>query len=152
MSGFKFDPTNTKLNYNFLLTNIKYKFSIKEKPAWHLNELYSFYLDKKFSDLNTRLEKFYSGNVFFLLEEDCKLVLNCFRKLILIRNFIRKKMFYIDCNSLELSNETDLSYNTINLQDDNILNTKLVYEFLNIENNLKINIEYYNQHNDHLYV
>tara|TARA_B100000401_G_C52806068_1_gene721189 strand:- start:543 stop:1748 length:1206 start_codon:yes stop_codon:yes gene_type:complete len=121
MSGFKFGPSNTKLKYNFLLSNIKYKFSIKEKPAWYLNELYSFYLDKNFSELNTRLEKFYSGNVFFLLEEDCKLVLNCFRKLLLIRNFIRKKMFYIDCNSLELSNETDLSYNTINLQDDNIL-------------------------------
>lgn len=121
MSGFKFNPSNNKLNYNFLLTNIKYKFSIKEKAAWHLNEMYSFYLDKNFHELNIKLEKFYSGNVFFLLEEDCKLVLNCFRKLLLLRNFIMKKLFYINCNSLELSNETDLGYNKINLNDDDIL-------------------------------
>lgn len=121
MSGFNFCPYNTKINYNFLLNNITYKFSIKEKAAWHLNDLYTLYLSKNFSELNVKLNKFYSGSVFFLLEEDCKFILNCYRKLLLIRNFIRKKLFYIDCTSLELSNETDLSYNIINLTDNNIL-------------------------------
>ena len=39
-----------------------------------------------------------------------------------------------------------------NLKDENEFNTKLIYEFLNIENNYDIYIEHYNQHNDHLYV
>lgn len=121
MSGFRFDPPNTKINYNFLLSNLKYKFNIKDKAAWYLDELYTLYLNKNFDSLNKKLQKFYEGNVLFLLEDDRKLALDCFRKLILIRNFIRKKLFYIHCDSLELSNETDLSYNTINLKDSDIL-------------------------------
>lgn len=39
-----------------------------------------------------------------------------------------------------------------NLQDNNLLNTKLVYEFMNIENNDDIYIEHYNQHNDNLFL
>ena len=111
MSGFRFDPPNTKINYNFLLSNLKYKFNIKNKAAWHLDDMYTLYLNKNFDGLNKKLQKFYEGNVFFLLEEDCKLTLD----------FIRKKLFHIHCDSLELSNETDLSYNTINLRDDDIL-------------------------------
>ena len=79
MSGFNFCPYNTKINYNFLLNNITYKFSIKEKAAWHLNDLYTLYLSKNFSELNVKLNKFYSGSVFFLLEEDCKFILNCYK-------------------------------------------------------------------------
>ena len=121
MSGFRFDPPNTKINYNFLLSNLKYKFNIKDKAAWYLDDMYTLYLNKNFDSLNKKLKKFYEGNVFFLLEEDCKFTLDCFRKIILIRNFIRKKLFHIHCDSLELSNETDLSYNTINLRDGDIL-------------------------------
>ena len=81
MSGFSFDPLNTKINYNFLLSNLKYKFSIKDKAAWHLDDMYTLYLNKNFDGLNKKLQKFYEGNVFFLLEEDCKLTLNCFENL-----------------------------------------------------------------------
>lgn len=121
MSGFKFVPSNTNLKYNFILSNTTYKFSIKEIPARHLSELYSLYLDKRFDILNNKLNKVYTCNVFFLSEDDCKLVLNCFRKLLILRNFFRKKLFHINHKLLELANETDLSYNTINLKDDNIL-------------------------------
>ena len=86
MSGFKFNPYNNKLNYNFLLTNIKYKFSIKEKAAWHLNEMYSFYLDKNFHELNIKLEKFYSGGL------DSSYRILYFRKIMLMI-FLQKTIY-----------------------------------------------------------
>ena len=94
MTSFYFDPSPGNISFDFMTYNSKYKFNFKPKILSHLSNLFDYYLTYNFTELNHNLNDLYKSDVVFLTDEDCANIIDYFNKILLIRNFIKKRLFF----------------------------------------------------------
>ena len=136
MTSFYFDPSPGNISFDFMTYNSKYKFNFKPKILSHLSNLFDYYLTYNFTELNHNLNDLYKSDVVFLTDEDCANIIDYFNKILLIRNFIKKRLFFSrqSKSDWKIINTEDLSLTKFNSDDNNLIfvrdySTKSLYVF-----------------------
>ena len=130
MTNFVFQSPNHSLAFNFDTYNLKYKFNFKNKINTKIDELYDCYLNNNFQQLNKQLQNLYKNNAIFLTDEDCQNTIKYFNKLLVIRNFIKKRLF---CSSQSTNDWKIINYEDLLLTKFTSNDTNLIFvpDYLN---------------------
>ena len=136
MTSFYFEPSPGNISFDFMTHNSKYKFNFKPKILSHLSNLFDYYLTYNFTELNHNLNYLYKSDVVFLTDEDCADIIHYFNKILLIRNFIKKRLFFSrqSKSDWKIINTEDLSLTKFKSDDNNLIfvrdyNTRSLYVF-----------------------
>jgi len=123
MSNFIFESPDNNLSFNFDNYDLKYQFNFKNKINKKIDELYGCYLNNNYQELNKQLQNLYNHNTIFMSDNDCHNTIKYFNKLLVIRNFIKKRIYFStqSKNDWKIINYQDLLLTKFKACDTNII-------------------------------